>query len=340
MSEIKEFSSIKEIATYLRNQNLEILVCIDSNVERIYAKELESLKLNNAQKWFTFPQGENAKGLAEWERAVEFFIERGVNRKTVLIAIGGGALSDVSGFVASTLLRGIQWIVIPTTILSQIDASIGGKVAVNSRYGKNLIGNFHQPKEILICDEFLSTLETEEVLSGYGELLKYAYIDHKVYDLIEKKSSMLELMKTCAQIKLKIIKEDPFETGVRKILNLGHTFGHVIEWKFKLSHGVSVLWGLATIFKLFNQYDEFAKLEKMIKLLNIGDSLKNPMAENQDLDDFFEILIKDKKLITKEKIELIIVDESKDVVVKEFDLLQIKELFKNKRRELSAISFN
>ena len=340
MSKIKVFKSIKEVCNYIKNKNLDLIICADSNVERIYARELEELKSNNTQKWFTFPQGENAKSLAEWERAVEFFIERGVNRKTTLIAIGGGALSDVSGFVASTLLRGIPWIVIPTTILSQIDASIGGKVAVNSRFGKNLIGNFHQPIEVLLCDEFLSTLEFEEVLSGYGELLKYAYIDKNVYELIEKKASMLELMKSCAQIKLKIITEDPQETGIRKILNLGHTFGHVIEWKYKLSHGVSVLWGLAIIFKLFDQNDEFSKLEKMIKNLNIEDSLSNPIHKDQSIDEIFEILTKDKKLITQKSIELVVVNEKKDVVIKEYDLANLKELFKNKMRDISAISFN
>ncbi len=340
MSDIKDFASIKEICTYIKSKNLDLIICADSNVERIYAKELESLKSINNQKWFTFPQGENAKNLAEWERAVEFFIERGVNRKTVLVAIGGGALSDVSGFVASTLLRGIQWIVIPTTILSQIDASIGGKVAVNSRYGKNLIGNFHQPSEILLCDEFLSTLETREILSGYGELLKYAYIDHKIYQLIENKTSMIKLMKACAQVKLDIITKDPFELGLRKVLNLGHTFGHAIEWKYKLSHGESVLWGLAIIFKLFDQNEELEKLKKMIKLLNIEDSLLNPIKQELNVDDFFEVLTKDKKILTQKTIELIIVNETKEVVVNEYDLSKIKEIFKTKMRDMCAISFD
>ena len=340
MTEIKDFSKIEDINSYLTSQNNDLIFCIDANIEKIYSKEFQNLKSKYKSEWFVFPEGETAKSISEWEKSVEYFLNSGINRKTTLVAIGGGALSDVSGFVASTLLRGIEWIVVPTTILSQIDASIGGKVAVNSRYGKNLIGNFHQPKEVLICDEFLTTLESKEVLSGYGELLKYAYIDNDIFELIKKESSILNLMKACAQIKLNIINQDPLESGLRKILNLGHTFGHVIEWKYKLSHGISVLWGMAIIFKLFNQENELNKLHEMIKKLKINKDLSNPINNNLDADEFFQVLTKDKKLINTKSIELIIVDEKKAVVVKEYDLVELRSLFKNKMRDICAITFN
>lgn len=340
MSEIKDFKTIKEIWTYLENGNHDFLVCIDSNVERLYEKELEHFKSKYKHKWFTFPAGEEAKSLLNWQKALEFFIENGVHRQSTLVAIGGGALSDVAGFVASTLLRGIQWMVVPTTILSQIDASIGGKVAVNSKHGKNLIGNFHQPKKVLITDEFLTTLDSNEVLSGYGELLKYAFIDKKISTLIENESPMLELMKECASVKQEIVTKDPTEQGIRKILNLGHTFGHVIEWKYKLSHGLSVIWGMAIIFTLFNQKDELNKLKKMVIQLKIEDSLVNPIHQGENAYDFFDLLVKDKKIISQKTIELIVVSENKDVISKEFDLTNLKELLSLKMREISEISFN
>ena len=162
-----------------------ILLVVDENILQLYEDQFEEFKskLHPKKKIITWTciYGETTKTIPEYERCVEYFLQEGVNRNSHLIAWGGGATSDFAGFVAATILRGINWSVIPTTLLSIIDASIGGKVAVNTRSGKNLIGAFHLPENIWIDQSFISTLPKGEITSGQGELIKYLLLSEQIY---------------------------------------------------------------------------------------------------------------------------------------------------------------
>tara|TARA_R110000868_G_scaffold313440_2_gene574432 strand:- start:8449 stop:9471 length:1023 start_codon:yes stop_codon:yes gene_type:complete len=340
MSKWLRKSNIKDIVKDLMNDQRQLLVCIDAQVERLYASELAELKARRNLLWFSFGQGENAKNFAEWERALEFFIDRGVSRKSHLIAIGGGALSDAAGFVAATLLRGISWSIVPTTILSQVDASIGGKVAINAKHGKNLVGNFHQPNEIFVSGDFLNSLSKEEIISGKGEIAKYAFLDANIAKAIEARSSLSTIIDLCAKYKLELVKRDFKESGERKVLNLGHTLGHAVEWNYSISHGEAVIWGLALIFVLENQKDQLKKLKNILLELQVGE-LERPWNESDwDLDRIISIVKKDKKSIDGESVELIVISSQNKVVIEKRKWDDIKNTLTSKQGDIHALSLS
>ena len=200
------------------------------------------------------PEGERTKLHSEYISCTDFFLEKGVHRHAHLIAVGGGATSDFAGFVAATLLRGISWSIIPTTILAMVDASLGGKVSINTKAGKNLLGAFHLPEKVWADLNFLKTLSPNEVRSGKGEILKYAYLDKGIYDAVMSSNGDLrEIIPQCAEYKLKVTVSDFRERGQRKLLNLGHTFGHGLERIYNLPHGEAVMWGVVLICYLFHK---------------------------------------------------------------------------------------
>ena len=191
-------------------------------------------------------------------KLVEDLLKRNFNRSDCVIALGGGVIGDLSAFVSSITKRGINFVNIPTTLLAQVDASVGGKTAVNSKQGKNLIGTFHQPAFVLIDISVLKTLPNREIVSGYGEILKHSIIlDRKFFfwlskyggELIKRKNNILShAIKRSCEIKAKIVKMDEKESSIRMILNFGHTFGHAFEasknFSKKINHGEAVLLGM------------------------------------------------------------------------------------------------
>lgn len=203
------------------------------------------------------------KSLSTFETFARHFIRLGVDRNTLVLAIGGGVTTDLGGFLAASLLRGIRWGAIPTTLLGMVDAALGGKTAVNLPEGKNLLGAFHQP-EFVLCDvDMLRSLPTREWNCGLGEVLKTALISGadmmrtleraKAEDLRRPSSDILELAAECGLTKMRIVEEDPLEQGQRKILNLGHTFGHALETAAGhegLAHGEAVALGLLCAVRL------------------------------------------------------------------------------------------
>lgn len=208
---------------------------------------------------------EASKSLATVERIWDFLLEKGITRRGLLICIGGGVLTDLGGFAAATYKRGIDYINVPTTLLAMVDASSGGKTGFNYRGLKNVIGVFHAPVETLICPSLLTTLPAQELLSGFGEMLKTGLLDNGQclwnrllqYDLERMDiAELTPLIEACVAIKSAIVAADPKETGLRKTLNLGHTFGHALE-EISLSphnpspvtlhpilHGYAVVYGL------------------------------------------------------------------------------------------------
>ena len=195
------------------------------------------------------PDGEKHKNVYSAIRIWNRLHKIGFTRKSLLIGLGGGVITDLAGFVASTYMRGTYLGFMPTTLLAMVDAAIGGKTGVNFN-GKNLLGTFYLPDFVLIDLAFLRTLPKEELVNGFGEVVKYGVLDEEVYNMLEKLRSVDQieprLIKKCIDVKLRIVKEDLKERGKRMLLNLGHTLGHAIEKvsKYSVKHGLAVTIGL------------------------------------------------------------------------------------------------
>jgi 3-dehydroquinate synthase len=203
------------------------------------------------------PDGENGKTLAELERASMKLLKAGLTRRSLVVSVGGGAVSDAAGFLAATFMRGIPWAAVPTTLLSMVDAAIGGKTGVNLPVAKNAVGAFHPPIAVLADPRSLATLPARELRSGMGEVLKYAALDPgmmgKVTEVAPGRPPSAELVAACMRAKVRVVEVDPFEKGARKLLNLGHTFGHGVEAAGafeRYTHGEAVAVGLAYAFRL------------------------------------------------------------------------------------------
>lgn len=229
------------------------LVC-DQNVDALYsARALESLKAAGIETTkIVIPAGEEHKTIQTISQLWEGFLQAGVERGSVVIALGGGVTGDLTGFAAATYLRGVPWVNVPTSLLAMVDSSLGGKTGADLPQGKNLIGAFHAPLLVLSDPEVLGTLPPAELRSGLGETIKHGIIsDPKLYDLCaagwpQKMEEVAELISRAVAVKVEIIATDPFEKGLRQSLNFGHTIGHGVEKasKYRLSHGECVAIGM------------------------------------------------------------------------------------------------
>ena len=237
-------------------------VIADAAVAKLYRSQVETA-LNKASfgvGTFTFPSGEQEKTLATAEKAYAWLASRRAERRDVIVALGGGVAGDVAGFVAATYLRGMAVVQVPTTLLAMVDSSLGGKTGVDLPVGKNLIGAFHQPRMVLADTQTLTTLPARELTSGWAELIKHALImDRGLLDYIEEHAQSLrqldqvatvEAVSRSASIKARVVSEDPLETtGLRSLLNYGHTTGHALETALGygvLLHGEAIAIGMTT----------------------------------------------------------------------------------------------
>lgn len=227
-------------------------VITDDNVNALYADKviasLENAGFHTVK--FVFPHGEESKGIAVYSEILNFLAENHITRTDMLISLGGGIPGDMGGFAAATFLRGIKFVQIPTTLLSAVDSSVGGKTAVNLEAGKNLVGAFYQP-DMVICDyATLDTLPPEIFADGCAEVIKYgAIMDAEFFEFLKNndiKENIEYVITRCVEMKRDIVNEDEKETGIRAILNFGHTIGHAIEInsKFDISHGSAVAIGM------------------------------------------------------------------------------------------------
>ena len=238
----------------------KILIVISEKVNKLYGKQLN---FKNSLK-FVLKDGEKEKNFKNYKKILDFALKNKLERKDAIVAIGGGVVGDISGFVASTYLRGIDFIQIPTTLLACVDSSVGGKTAINSNFGKNLVGSFYQPKAVFCNLNFLKTLDDRQFKTGLAEVLKYAFIEksceagteYNFYEfltqnkdeILEKKDEILaEIIKISLELKASVVSKDEKESGLRKILNFGHTYGHAIEkitnYK-KFTHGEAIAMGM------------------------------------------------------------------------------------------------
>ncbi len=234
-----------------------IAVVTDSNVEPLYGKAMLNSLADSGFKAsiITVPAGESSKSIEKLSYLYSEMLSLGITRTDLIVALGGGVVGDLTGFCASTLFRGIPFVQIPTTLLSQVDSSVGGKVAVNLPQGKNLVGAFYQPRLVIIDPDCLETLPDRVFCDGMAEVIKYGVIlDESLFSKIESAPSRKEIMdviedviyRSC-DLKRMVVEEDELDMGGRMILNFGHTFGHAIEKKYNFcdyTHGEAVAIGM------------------------------------------------------------------------------------------------
>ena len=251
----------KEISRIFKNNSVifkNCLLVVDSNIPRRKISEIKkSLKKKNVFTIFIKAKESN-KNTKSVNRILEILLKKNFSREDCLVSIGGGITGDISGFAASQFKRGLKFVNIPTTLLAQVDSSVGGKTGINTKYGKNLIGSFYQPNLVISDIEFLKTLPRREIICGYGEILKHSLIaNKKFYNYLNKNCKKIFQLSTpyidksifeSCKIKKVIVEKDERESGLRKILNFGHTFAHAFEaslnYSSKLNHGEAVILGM------------------------------------------------------------------------------------------------
>ncbi|MCK8059948.1 MULTISPECIES: 3-dehydroquinate synthase [unclassified Fusibacter] len=255
---LKPDSGTKELVSLANGRR--IFLVVDRQVSMLHKSWIDQL-LDNSLVVGMYDKigGETDKNFENVQLILNQLLELELNRDDLLIAIGGGVVTDVSGFVASIYKRGMPWIACPTTLLGMIDAAIGGKTAVNTSFGKNLIGTFHEPEKIFYRLDFLKTLPRKEWLNGLGELQKYGMIyDKSLFDFVVEKGEkwadhISEVIESCVNYKLEIVHSDLKESSHRMVLNFGHTFGHCLEKEFDykgFGHGESVMYGIVIALSL------------------------------------------------------------------------------------------
>tara|TARA_Y100000389_G_C17396934_1_gene483051 strand:+ start:205 stop:1296 length:1092 start_codon:yes stop_codon:yes gene_type:complete len=317
---------LSKIPGLLKKSNLEFLQCliiVDSNVPKKLVKSLLNSLMHKKRTIYYFKANEKNKNQKSVNKILAILLKKNFNRNDCLISIGGGITGDVSGFAASTFKRGLTFVNIPTTLLSQVDSSIGGKTGINTIHGKNLVGSFYQPSLVISDINFLKSLPKRELTCGYAEIFKHSLIaDKKFFLFLDKnKSKILNLespyiekaiYKSCS-IKKKIVESDEKETSLRKILNFGHTFAHAYEatlnYSKKLNHGEAVILGIeiASKFSLSNKIlniNEFQLIENHIKKIQLNNNI-DKLFSKKDINKILIFMTKDKKNTTK-KINLIL----------------------------------
>ncbi len=320
------FNFMSQLLKIVKDNSISFSKCllvIDKKVPKnLILKVKKSLK-NKKIFIYLINANEKNKNQKSTNKILEILLNANFSRTDCLITIGGGITGDIGGFAASLFKRGIQFINIPTTLLSQVDSSVGGKTGVNTKYGKNLIGSFYQPKLVLSDSIFLKTLPKREVICGYGEILKHSLIANKIFykflkknvsNILSLKSPFIEkaIFESC-KIKKLVVEKDEKEKELRKILNFGHTFAHAYEaalnYTKKLNHGEAVLLGITSALKFsyknkLIKKNEYLSIMQHIKRSNLPYNLKNYFS-NRHLNKILTFMIKDKKN-NSEKINLIL----------------------------------
>lgn len=273
-----------------------VALLVDARVDALHGERLDAL--GDAPK-LALEGCEDTKSFTVLERVLDFFVQAGLDRSSYVVTFGGGTLGDLGGLAASLFKRGVAVVHVPTTLLAQVDASVGGKTAVNLAAGKNLAGTFHQPRAVLADTALLATLSEDELRSGLGEVVKTAMLDGEgALDRLEACAAALaakdtdaltETVARCVRQKARVVAQDPHERGARRALNLGHTFGHAIESVAgygRVPHGVAVAAGLAlalrasTALSLATSSSYAPRVEALLAALGLPDSLDTLRAQS------------------------------------------------------------
>lgn len=330
----ENYSSLKNEVLAVINSE-KVLIVADDNTEKFFlCKVIDELK--DAYNVFTYviKSGEDSKNIENYISIMHCLLENRFNRKDCIIALGGGVVGDLAGFVASTYMRGIAFIQLPTTLLAMIDSSVGGKTAINLDYTKNVIGTFYQPYLVYDAVLTLRTLSEREVMSGLGEAIKYAFLSSDISadallkdKLIGNPDREKKLIYDCVNIKKSIVEEDEKEGNKRALLNLGHTIGHAIEALsgFTFSHGQCVLMGIKKIIEMSYRYYGFSdeKRREMLSLLNINSV---DLSYNFGSDEIVNMITHDKKS-TNVGCNLIMIKDIGETEIVNFDKESLRRLY-------------
>ncbi len=320
MLEIKIKSEEKSYPILIENEDISslrekifsglesYLVVISAKVEKLYGKELNIPK----NRKFILKNGEKEKNFGNYKKILERALKLKLTRKSTIIAIGGGVVGDLAGFVASTYMRGIDFIQVPTTLLACVDSSVGGKTAIDTSFGKNLVGTFYQPKKVFINPKFLKTLTDRDFKTGLGEVVKYCFIEKSC--LCDEELNLTNLLSTenilnrderiisklieiCIKLKKSVVEKDEKESDLRRILNFGHTYGHAVEkinnFK-KYTHGEAVVEGIRFAFNLAMKKNLIDKNYKFFAddVIKKYDFVKIPQYK---MDKMIKFMLADKK---------------------------------------------
>lgn len=331
-----DFESIKEILL-----NRKILIVSNNVVAPLYLDQVkhELQKYNSNLFEIILSDGEQYKNQASWNNILDFMADNNFNRSDLLLSLGGGVICDMTGFAAASWMRGIDFVQVPTSLLAQVDASVGGKTGINHAKGKNLIGAFHQPGAVIINTSTLNTLPQKEFKSGLGEVLKYGLInqpeftswlkDNSSYIIAYDLPILSELISRCCKFKADIVQQDEKESGVRALLNLGHTFAHAIEAYTNYntySHGEAVSIGMVIAAELscFLKLSGTKLRKELIKHLQDFELLTK-LPKSIDVHTLVRLMRLDKKVINN-KHRLILLRSLGDAFIQadvcEKDILQ------------------
>lgn len=305
-----DFSGLAQASAKCGYTGRKLCIITDSNVEPLYIEKVisEFRKIFSDVKVCTFKAGEKSKTLDTIKGFYDFLLENKFDRKSVIAGLGGGVTGDMAGFTAATFMRGIDFIQLPTTLLSQVDSSVGGKVGVDYGSYKNVIGAFYQPKFVYINTSTLDTLPKREFSAGMAEVIKYGVIKSKdFYNYIienEKaiksfnKEHLKKLIRSCCEMKASVVAQDEFDIGLREILNYGHTIGHAVEGlkEFELLHGECVSVGMVAVMDIslkrgFVSEKEVKEFEELLKYFDLPVCVSGLNAEK-----VYEQLFHDKKV--------------------------------------------
>ncbi len=316
----------------------KIFIVTDRNVAKLYlgrlVSSLETAGFNVSS--IVLPAGEKTKNIVQLENILNKVFENKPERKSTLIALGGGVVGDITGFAASILLRGVNFIQIPTSLLAMVDSSVGGKTGINNRFGKNLVGSFYQPKLVMADVSLLSTLPKRELLAGYAEVAKYGVIcNEKFFEFLEGEqdfSNIQRMIRTSCETKADVVSKDEKENDIRALLNFGHTFGHALEAIFgyngKLLHGEAVALGMVLAMQ-FSEYmgicpkGRAERLEKLLRSRGMKTRV-NELGKKISVKQMISYMYQDKKVSDNKLTFILANDIGKCFVKKDVDAEMLK----------------
>lgn len=342
---------IHKLATKIESEFCpsQLVVIMPKSVSELYWKGFLESFSKEPKAVIEIPDREDAKSITTYSKVVNKMAEYGVDRGDSILALGGGCTGDLAGFVAGTYKRGIDWIFVPTTLVSMIDSSIGGKTGINLAKGKNLLGVFHEAREVLRYNEFLETLSDIDMKSGFGEMIKYAVIaGEPLFSILQKQNDFIKkraectgyafenMQEICIGIKRKFVEEDPFDREIRKTLNLGHTFGHAYEAysNFEISHGEAVFLGILRAFDVSEMlgYDVGSDISKVKRLGEdsgiFDEKLKNFFERSKEKHEAQKIadIIRNDKKVSSSHIDFIVPKKIGECTIERLNLHELEGL--------------
>jgi len=340
--------TLSKFSKIIKKENLgfkKSLIIVDKKVPKVFLKKLKSEIKVEKSIVYLFSASEKNKNFFYVNSILKILFTNNFTRNDVLICLGGGIAGDVSGFAASIYKRGLKFINIPSTLLSQVDSSIGGKTGINNKFGKNLIGSFYQPDLVISDTNLLASLPKREIVCGYAEILKHSliknkklflFLDKNLRNILNLKKNFIEkaILESC-KIKKEVVEQDEKEINLRKSLNFGHTFGHSFEatlkYSKKLNHGEAVLYGILSATKLSKKLKSIKKNEYNLilsHLSKLGFNNLRKFFKSSDLNKIIMFMLSDKKNTSK-KINFITLKKIGSVNInKQLNTSQVRNFIK------------